>query len=244
MASEAMEDLCVPCQQPVGESDRSLECDLCDRWEHVTCVRQCDRLSEVYAALVGCRTKALMYVCSAYRRKGSVAKRLLQHELERARADDERLASMRRLAECDSTISSLRADKQQLIERTTALQGEVGRLSEQLTKVTVVPESRVDGVEGDGSPELEPTSEYLSDSDESIPSVVSPVQPLQGQLDRWNDTHRRSRRVNPHFPGFRALCTWLEKFSGRSGDNDFEVWVEDFKEATADCEWDDQLRAK
>jgi len=169
---------------------------------------------------------------------------LLQYELERARADDERLASARRLAECDSTISSLRADEQQLIERTTALQMEVGRLHEQLTKVTVVPESHVDGVEGDGPNELEPTSEYLSDSDESIPSVVSPVQPLQGQSGRRNDPHRRNRRVDPQPPGFRALCTRLEKFSGRSGDNDFEVWVEDFKEATADCEWGDQLRAK
>ena len=57
MASEAVEDLCVACQQPVGDSDQSLECDLCDRWELVTCVRQCDRLSEeLYATLVGCRT--------------------------------------------------------------------------------------------------------------------------------------------------------------------------------------------
>ena len=39
-------------------------------------------------------------------------------------------------------------------------------------------------------------------------------------------------------------CTRLEKFSGRTGDNDFEVWVEDFKEATTDCGWNDQLRAR
>ena len=57
MASEAVEDLCVACQQPVGDSDQSLECDLCDRWELVACARQCDRLSEeLYATSVGCRT--------------------------------------------------------------------------------------------------------------------------------------------------------------------------------------------
>ena len=96
-------------------------------------------------------------------------------------------------------------------------------------------------MEGDGPPKLEPTSEYLLDLDESIPSVVSPVQPLQGRSGRGNDPCRRNRRVDPQPPGFRALCARLEKFSDRSGDNDLEVWVEDFKEATEDCEWDDQL---
>ena len=75
-----------------------------------------------------------MYVCSACRRKGSVAKRLLQYELERVHADDELLASAHQLAECDSTISSLSTDKQQLIERTTALKGEVGTLCEHITR--------------------------------------------------------------------------------------------------------------
>ena len=36
----------------------------------------------------------------------------------------------------------------------------------------------------------------------------------------------------------------MEKFSGREGDNDFEVWLMDFKEATEHCGWDDEQRAK
>ena len=32
-----------------------MECDLCEGWEHVACVRQSDRLShELYEALITC----------------------------------------------------------------------------------------------------------------------------------------------------------------------------------------------
>jgi len=100
----------------------------------MTCVRQCDKLSEsLYAALVGCHTKALMHVCSACQRGGSVAKRLLQFEIECAHVNNERLASTHRLTECDSTINLLHIDKQQLIECTIELEEEVSRLCEQLT---------------------------------------------------------------------------------------------------------------
>jgi len=242
----ATEDPCVTCHKQVKESDESLACDLCDRWEHVTCVRQCDRLSEsLYAALVGCRSKALLYVCSACRRGGSVAKKFLRYEVELACANDERLASARKLAERDSTIESLCSDKQQLVERTTALEREITRLRDELTKMSVRLEGRVTKSEGDDLPELESTSEYPSDSDnESTVSTVSSAPQLQSGNRPTDSRRHSSKRVDPHPPGFRALCTRLEKFSGRTGDNDFEVWVEDFKEATADCGWNDQLRAR
>ena len=64
--------------RPVKEDEAALACDLCEKWEHVACIRQCDKLSDaLYTALVGCRSKALLYVCSVCRRGGSVAKRFL-----------------------------------------------------------------------------------------------------------------------------------------------------------------------
>ena len=40
---------------------------------------------------------------------------------------------------------------------------------------------------------------------------------------------------NPHPPCFKVLSQRVEKFSGRSGENDFDVWLLDFIEASADC---------
>ena len=43
---------------------------------------------------------------------------------------------------------------------------------------------------------------------------------------------------------FQSLSGRIEKFSGRQGDADFELWVMDFNEATLNCGWDDVQRAK
>ena len=39
--------------------------------------------------------------------------------------------------------------------------------------------------------------------------------------------------------GFKSLHARVDKFSGQRGDDYFEVWVEDFMEATTDCGWND-----
>ena len=87
---------CVVCKDEVGDDDKALECDLCEKWEHVTCVRAVDRPQEaMYQALIDNRSKAIMYVCSQCRKYGSVSKRLLKYDCELERAKDERLASAR-----------------------------------------------------------------------------------------------------------------------------------------------------
>ena len=84
-------DPCVTCNAEVGENHRALRCDICNHWEHVGCVRKADRPSEaLYTAVTECYSQSLLYVCSRCRRQGPVPKRLLQLELERARANDER----------------------------------------------------------------------------------------------------------------------------------------------------------
>ena len=44
-------------------------------------------------------------------------------------------------------------------------------------------------------------------------------------------------------PGFKELRERVSKFSG-DGKEDFEVWLADYCEATGDCGWTDQLRAR
>jgi len=63
--------------------------------------------------------------------------KLLWYEVERVRANDERLATAHQLADRDSTIELLCSDKQQLVERTTALEREITRFCDELTKMSI-----------------------------------------------------------------------------------------------------------
>ena len=45
-------------------------------------------------------------------------------------------------------------------------------------------------------------------------------------------------------PAFRELHKHIDKFAGKSDENDFEVWLVNFTEATNDCMWTDVERAR
>jgi len=76
------------------------------------------------------------------------------------------------------------------------------------------------------------TTGYFSDESEGVATVVqSDTQRLLG-----------SKCADPHPPGFRALINCMDKFSGRTGDNDYEALVDDFQEATTYCDSDDKQR--
>ena len=121
------------------------------------------------------------------------------------------------------------------------MQHEVLRLSQQLTNAHIeskTPTTVVTGevVTGESTVvkqvESEPSREE-SDSSEDSSTVAS------------RQSRRSGRRVDPYPPGFRALITRVSKFSGDKGAaGDFEIWLEDFIEATGDCGWDDKCRAK
>ena len=78
--------LCSLCGKAVQDSDKAINCDVCDTWEHQNCVRQADRLSEeLYQNITLCNSKSIVYVCTGCREKGSLGKRLLKCEFESAR---------------------------------------------------------------------------------------------------------------------------------------------------------------
>ena len=99
-------DPCVTCKREVEPDHQAIECDYCEEWEHVECVKERDRPSEeLYQALVRCRSiKTIQFVCSRCWKKGSVMKRMLEKDCELTcvsseltRATDEKLASTRQL---------------------------------------------------------------------------------------------------------------------------------------------------
>ena len=61
-----------------------------------------------------------------------------------------------------------------------------------------------------------------------------------------DEVNRSGRRASchPHPPGFKELCSRVEKFSGLTSDCDFELWLKDFEEASRDCGWSNKQRAQ
>ena len=68
-----MDSLCVLCKKPTTDDNEAMACDVCDNWEHVGCLRHSDKLSkELYKALKGCHSRAILYVCTQCRARGSI----------------------------------------------------------------------------------------------------------------------------------------------------------------------------
>ena len=110
-----MENSCVTCSKDVGVEDQALMCDLCEKWEHVECIRLSDRPTEaLYTELVRCRTRSLIVLCTKCRTNGSIMKRLVECEYQCARANDERLASARQLELAHQQIAELSQEAKQL----------------------------------------------------------------------------------------------------------------------------------
>jgi len=52
------------CSKAVRNDDKALLCELCDEWEHQTCVRQVDQLSEeLYQRITMYTSKNIVYTC-------------------------------------------------------------------------------------------------------------------------------------------------------------------------------------
>ena len=110
--TDATKDVCEKC----GEAQQAaIECDICEKWEHVECVRQPDRIeSSLYAALIASPSKALLYCCTTCRRKGSIVKQLYKLQSELEVAHEHRLASACAVDEARDLIAALKADKERL----------------------------------------------------------------------------------------------------------------------------------
>ena len=236
-----------------------MACDICEGWEHVSCLRQCDKLlGELYEMLQMCRSKAILYICTRCRKTGSINKRLHEQEVESTHAQEQRLASTQANEQLHVLVNDLRDDKWALRAKLEALEAEVCELRVQLVSPTHVisdaqasiarveeSSERHDERDEDDSLPLAPVTVQTSEHEpsESSESANSPTDSDNSQPSCSPQRTPKTKR-DPHPPGFRTLLQRVDKFSGRQGDDDFEVWLTDFKEATAHCGWQDKQRMK
>ena len=70
---------CSSCKKEVTDMDMALACNICEEWEHVSCLRGPDKLEEaLYTALNNCHSKAILFVCTRCWKKGSVTEILFR----------------------------------------------------------------------------------------------------------------------------------------------------------------------
>ena len=219
--------------------NKAILCDLCEEWEHVACIRQSDRPSEaLYEAMVSCRTRALVFSCTVCRKEGSIVKRIMKHEYERARAEDERLASARALSDRDEQLYKLQeelrkvtVERDNLREQLLQLHGGATKQAQVVNK-SPLPETK------QSNKDL--TSTVVSDDEHQSNSSEEDEESQDGEPE--DPSRTSTSRLHP--PGFKQLCNRVPKFSGKGDDSDFALWVEDFEEASTDCGWSNTQRAK
>ena len=109
--TEVPADTCGICGDEVGQEQKAMQCDMCETWEHVTCVRVPDRVDDIlYEAITKCRSKAIVYCCISCRKGGSLIKRMNKLESECALISEQRLASARERDEAQGALRQLRID--------------------------------------------------------------------------------------------------------------------------------------
>jgi len=56
---------CSTCSETVEMDEKAIQCDFCEKWEHLEYVREADRPSEeIYVVMAACSVKCIMYCCS------------------------------------------------------------------------------------------------------------------------------------------------------------------------------------
>ena len=162
---------------------------------------------------------------------GSVAKRFACNELELTRAQselsratDKRLASARQIESQTNKIERLREEVRQLKVDKVSLNTRVQKLGT--------------------APSVVKTETVVSSSDSS--SGESPISSDEGSGSHRDseDTSRRRTAKQSHPLGFREVRSRVKCFSGNKGEDDFQLWVEDYEEASEDYRWSDRDRAR
>ena len=126
----------MACKVDVSDTEKAIQCELCEDWEHVDCIRECERPdSTLYEALVRCHTKCLSFICTRCRKKGSLIKQFMKCEYELAHARDERLASARLLEQAEARAQASEQTVVDLKQERDALQAKVQKLNDELSKL-------------------------------------------------------------------------------------------------------------
>jgi len=232
-------DTCETCGKEMEPEQPALECGVCEKWEHVGCLRQPDRIEmKLYEALLENQSKALLYCCTTCRRKGCIVKQLYKLQSDLAVANEQRLASTRAVDEARDLIEVLKADKSRLLAEVDKLRGLLFRNTSRVPRVEDITTR---------TGKMNLTEEPLESSvvrNESVLLTAKSDNQSDAMSSEDEGTTETVTTSFKHPKGFRELRFRVDKFSGDSKEVDFDVWLEDFLEATNDCGWNDADRAK
>ena len=98
-------------------------------------------------------------------------------------------------------------------------------------------------IKPDVSAEEHSSGEEESDESSSENDSSNHSENSQHSVLHARTTPRRSAK-QPHPPGFKEIRSRIQPFSGKQGEEDFQLWLEDYEEATNDCQWSDKVRAR
>ena len=167
--------------------------------------------------------KVILCVCSQCKKRGTVAKRLYKHEYEYESACKQWLGSAHVLDEACEQLQ--RADESYKEER--------AHIQQQITELHELLKSFGPKVGASVTTEVQqPFQETINLRSNTGGSASD----NEGSIAAGRTEVRR-------LPAFTDLRSRLEKFSGKSGEGDFEIWLDDYLEATQDCGWSDEHRA-
>ena len=126
-------DKCITCKNQVRDEEPALQCDLCEGWEHIHCVKMCDRPSQAcYAALVETPCKSLLFTCSRCRRKGTLARRLMHAELTLDSAQVQKGLYEQLLADKSQEAERLRLENETMLLEKKCVEDRLNNLRSQL----------------------------------------------------------------------------------------------------------------
>jgi len=75
-------DACITYKEEVKQGNKALQCHFCKVWEHLRCMKVCDRpTNECYTALTHFLWKSSIFACTKFRRKGTLVWRLVHAKL-------------------------------------------------------------------------------------------------------------------------------------------------------------------
>ena len=83
------------------------------------------------------------------------------------------------------------------------------------------------------------TEDWSSSEDCSVASSAT-----RKSLPSARKLTKAANRSSPHPSGFKEVCGCVQPFSGKQGDSDSQMWLDDFQEASADCRWSDKTHAR
>ena len=192
------ENPCSTCKREVLDEEEALLCDICEWWEHLKCIKECDRpTAQCYNVLTESPSKSIVFTCSRCRRKGTLARRLFQAEVALENTHVQRDVYERLLQEKQQQIDNVSMERD-------ALQLEKKELETCLEDARREIDSlKIDKLLG-SERSVTIQKERSSMGSELLTPSVTRTASLRGNSDAWSPVASvpSSRRKLPQLPQF------------------------------------------